>query len=314
MANELARRRMKWFHPSMTGTLPPLEPLRAFAEAARRLSFREAAAALGLTPSAVSHRVRTLERWLGQPLFVRGVREISLTRAGRDLARATEAGFARIARVAATLRPDAGRVLKVSALPLFVEAWLIPRLPRLREKHPDLRLAIETSNRVADFRTDGIDVAIRNAVHAPSGLAVRKLIDVRGVVLASKAVAARLASVGDLTAETLIHVSAREGGWRRWLAAAGAPGLTSKGNLIFDSVPASLEAAASGAGVALGLDPIWREAPVAARLIQVFPAIRPVESAYFAVHRKEDAARADLRNFVDWLVAEMLRYRRNPGR
>ncbi len=291
--------------------LPPLEPLRAFVEAARRRSFRDAAAAMGLTPSAVSHRIKSLERWIGAPLFSRGVREIALTPAGRSLLKAADEGFGRIARAAGRLRSRDPRPLKVSALPLFVEAWLVPRLDRFHAAHPAVALEIETTNRVSDFERDPVDVAIRNLTRAPSGLAAAKLMDVRGVALATPRIAARLKRPEDLAGETLIHLTARPGGWDRWLGAAGVAGLRPKASLSFDAMPAALEAAARGAGVALGLDPVVRGSAAASRLVEPFPGLRFSESAYYVVHRKADAARPEIRAFVEWLSSEARAFARD---
>jgi LysR family glycine cleavage system transcriptional activator len=309
---------MMWFHLSMTTNiasrdLPPLEPLRAFAAAARLSSFQAAARELGLTPSAVSHRIGALERWIGMPLFDRAPRLVTLNAAGRALAADVDAAFARIAMSAAALRDRSGEPLKVSALPLFVKAWLIPRLPRFTARAPHVRLQIEASNRVADVAAGEADIAIRNATSKPAGLAVRKLLDVRGVPLCTPALAARMTVPADLAAMTLIDLSARPGGWRRWLTAAGLGELEPRGMMVFDAMPDALEAAAQGQGVALGLEPIIWASEAARGLVVPFGAISVAESSYYLVHRKADAARPDLMAFANWLTGEMAQFRREAA-
>jgi LysR family glycine cleavage system transcriptional activator len=291
--------------------VPPLEPLRAFIEAGRRLSFLEAARILGLTPSAVSHRIRALEAWAGTALFIRTARQVTLTKAGRALLRDAEAAFGRLAKAGARLRAQ-DSALKISALPLFLNTFLIPRLPRFTARHPDIALQLDATNRIADFGRDDIDVAIRNATSPPTGLAVRKLLDVAGIPLCTPSLAAKLKAPSDLAGMTLIHISARAGGWQRWFKAVGAGEIKAAGDVSFDSIPASLEAAARGQGVALGLDPISRDAARALGLVAPFGSLKSSESAYYLVHRKGDATRPAIRAFSEWLAAEVATFKRGP--
>ena len=287
--------------------VPPLPALRAFAAAARRGAFRDAAADLGVTPSAVSHQVRALEAWLGAPLFVRDVRQVRLTPAGDRLGAALNAAFDDIDRAVAAVRADAAapRTLRIATLPLFANVWLAPRLERFEAAHPDLSLAIDTDARIVDLDRREADIAIRN-VHAPTpGVAVRKLLDLRGTPLCAPAVAARLHAPADLARETWIALSVGRAGWPDWLAAAGVAGLAPKRTLTFDNLPSALEAAANGRGVILGLLPLVWDAPAAASLVAPF-AIAPVEAgAYYLAFRKADRADAAVRAFADWVSAEM---------
>ena len=69
--------------------LPPLIELRAFDAVARHLSFKKAAAELGVTPTAISHQIRLLEHYCGRSLFRRRPRPISLARDNQDETPAT---------------------------------------------------------------------------------------------------------------------------------------------------------------------------------------------------------------------------------
>ncbi len=293
--------------------LPPLTALRAFQVAGRHGSFQEAARELGVTPSAVSHQIRRLEEWLGVALFSRGARRVELTKSGKALLRETERAFGRIAVAAGRLRTRNGvKTLRVSALPLFTSAWLIPRLERFQARFPDIVLDIETANRVADLARDGVDVAIRNMRTPTPGLVSRKLLDVRGVpVCASKLLKGPvpLKTPADLARHTLIHVTARPEAWATWLAAAGLAGLKAKRDLSFDTIPATLDAAARGHGVALGMHPLIWEAPVAASLVVPFAPAIAGDSSYYVVHRKADRGRPDVKAFVEWLIKEMAAFR-----
>lgn len=293
--------------------LPPLTALRAFQAAGQRGSFQEAARELGVTPSAISHQIRGLEEWLGVTLFTRSARRVDLTKEGKSFLREVERAFGRIVNAAMRLQTRVGaKRLKVSALPLFTSAWLIPRLESFEERYPDIVLDIETTNRVADLARDGVDVAIRNLRSPTPGLVSRKLLDVRGVpVCAAKLLkgAAPLRTPADLARHTLIHVTARPEAWSTWLKGAGVGGLKSKRDLSFDTIPSALDAAARGHGVALGMHPLVWESPIATSLVVPFSPAIAGDSSYYVVHRKADGRRAEVKAFVEWLLKEMAAFR-----
>lgn len=286
--------------------LPPLSSLRAFEAAARLGSFRDAGAELGVTPSAISHQISILEQWVGAPLFTRLVRAVQLTEAGRRLSGDVGAAFERLEAALTRARSGARDArLKLSTLPLFTSVWLTPRLSRFHALHPELSIEIDTSNRLADFAMDDVDVAIRN-IYAPTpGLSARKLLDLHAAPMCAPPLARTLRSPDDLAHVTLIHISARKAGWAEWLGAAGCKGLKPKANLSFDTIPAALEAAAQERGVLLGLMPLVWDSPAARELVTPFKG--PILSAgsYFAVYRREDRDRVVVRAFVDWIVKEM---------
>src|SRR5438552_7071057 len=121
--------------------LPPLVELRAFDAAARHLSFTEAAAELGVTPTAISHQMRLLEDYCGRALFRRRPRPLSLTEAGKRLfpsIRRGLEGFA--AAIAAVKQNDNQQPLRVTTTNAFASRWLVPRLPLWHKLHPDALL------------------------------------------------------------------------------------------------------------------------------------------------------------------------------
>lgn len=289
---------------------PAFSTLRAFAAAARHESVRQAADELGVTPSAVSHQIRTLEDWVGAALFVRGQRRVRLTPLGRTLFRRVNAGFEAIARAVAKARSgtrDAS--LRVSALPLFTSVWLIPRLERFHrvceKAGTEISIDIDTTSSLADFDRGEVDVAVRNLLQPAANLISRKLLDLNAVPLCAASVAQRLSRPDDLAAATLIHLSARPEGWQRWLDACGLSHIKARRNLSFDTVPAALDAAAAGRGVILGLDPLVWDAPVAARLVIPFRTRRVSAGAYFVVYRTGDRSRRAVALFTNWLLGEM---------
>src|SRR5256885_9468489 len=136
--------------------LPPLASLRLFEAAARHESFRKAAEELGLTASAVSHGIDSLEKWLGIELFRRRPRGVTLTPAGRHLLPYVSEGLSMIALGAQRLPGrQTERRVGLSGAPGFAPPFLVLRLPPFRPPHPRLRRSIEPSHPPAPFSLEG---------------------------------------------------------------------------------------------------------------------------------------------------------------
>jgi LysR family glycine cleavage system transcriptional activator len=289
---------------------PALTTLHAFVVAARHESIRHAADELGITASAVSHQIRKLEDWIGAAVFMRAPRQIRLTPLGKRLYRQMSGGFDSIETAIVSAREGTiDTVLRVSALPLFTSAWLIPRLERFDAVCAKARLKIsieiDTSSALTDFDTSRVDVAIRNLMCPDAKLVSRKLVDLSAVPLCAPRVARSLAKPEDLEGVTLIHISGRADGWRRWLKASGLKPIEPRANLTFDTIPAALEAALAGRGVMLGLDPVIWDVPAVTRLVIPFKVKRISAGSYFVVYRHSDRMRRAVTMFADWLVDEV---------
>ena len=287
---------------------PPWSSLIAFRVAARRKSFRDAALELRVTPSAISHQIKRLETAVGGPLFERRVRQVQLTVLGKSLAEGLERGFDEIS--AALTRVRAGSqltMLRIAALPLFANGWLTRRLPSFEKRHPELSIAIDTSANIADLLLGEADVAVRN-LHAPTpGVWSQKLLDIRAVPLCTPEVAASIASIDDLSRQTLIGLSVGRLGWTDWFASVGAEQPVNSRKLLFDSMTAAIDAAAEGRGVLLALTPLVSEMPAAQGLVVPLSFSPKEAGSYFVVCRKEDRENLVIGDFIDWLCLAMQR-------
>ena len=166
--------------------LPPLTELRAFEAAARQLSFKHAAAELGVTPTAVSHQIKLLERYCGQQLFRRRPRPLALTPAGQLLFPAVRAGFEIFAEALAKVHVGTTRgMLRVTTTNAFATRWLVPRLPGWRARHPRLKLDIVGTDAVLDLGSGEADIAIRYARKPPPGFVSVELVRDSFYVVAS---------------------------------------------------------------------------------------------------------------------------------
>lgn len=156
--------------------LPPLASLRAFEAAARHLSFKAAAAELGVTPTAISHQIRLLEETCGRPLFQRRPRPLRLTRVGERLFPVLRNGLDAFASAIASVNEGPGQgPLRVTSPNAFAGRWLVPRLPLWREAHPEIPLDVIGTDAVLDLRAGDADVAIRYAYAMPTDLPAQEI-------------------------------------------------------------------------------------------------------------------------------------------
>jgi len=154
----------------MRRRLPPLSTLPSFEAAARLLSFSRAADEFGVTHGAISRAVRNLEGQLGVQLMVRATRSVRLTPAGISFAAEIADVLEQLATATSAATGKLSSIVNVSTIDSFAARWLMPRLARFRQVHRDIDVRVSMSERLADFVTDGIDLAIRCGGGRYSGL------------------------------------------------------------------------------------------------------------------------------------------------
>src|SRR6185295_873404 len=161
---------------TMLRRLPPLNALKTFEAAARSESFTRAAEELSVTQAAVSQQIKALERTLGLKLFIRERQRLAMTEAGRDYLVVVRDALDRIAIGTDRLveRQSSG-VLTVSASPDFAAKWLVHRLGRFAEAHPDIDLRVSATMHHVDFAREEVDLAIRHGDGNWPGLNVVRL-------------------------------------------------------------------------------------------------------------------------------------------
>ncbi|HEY3908483.1 MAG TPA: LysR substrate-binding domain-containing protein [Stellaceae bacterium] len=271
--------------------LPSLRAVEIFVAAGRALSFTAAAQAVNLTPSAVSRRIRDLERELGTPLFRRFNRRVELTRAGARFLDAAGQAIDLIEYETATLRPQRdGRTLRLSALQSLASTWLLPRLAVLQRRRPDVEVQIETSAELADLIRGPFDAAIRFGEGNWPGLSAERLFETHAFAVAAPAhwPCGASASPAALDRATLLGVVHIPDLWPQYLAGLGMAGYRPRRVQTFDNVHVMHEAAANGLGLALTVRELVGEQLVAGRLEPAFsnPPV-PLRQGYYLVCRKD---------------------------
>jgi LysR family glycine cleavage system transcriptional activator len=160
----------------MYPNLPSLNSLKVFDAAARLGSFKKAAEELFITPTAVSHQIKSLEETLGSQLFERKTRAIRLTEEGRLLAETTSRVFQQLAAAIGEIA-NSNRVISVSTTSSFAALWLVPHLERFYQKHSGIEISISTGEQIDDIERDRhIDIAIRYGEFDPKAKNTTKLI------------------------------------------------------------------------------------------------------------------------------------------
>src|SRR4051812_40058929 len=141
---------------------PPLHALQGFVAAARSGNLSRAADTLHLTVSALSHQIRGLEERLGQRLFDRNARGVTLTADGRQLFERVSLHFDALELALQPYRVRRDDVLTISLMPSFAASWLVPRLPRFLSAHPQLEISLQSTTALVDFDRDAtIDAGLR---------------------------------------------------------------------------------------------------------------------------------------------------------
>jgi LysR family glycine cleavage system transcriptional activator len=298
--------------------LPPLGTLRAFEAAARRMSFREAATELGVTPTAISHQIRLLEDICGQSLFRRRPRPLVLTGAGERLFPVVRNGLDAFATAIASASGDVGqRPLRVTSPNAFASRWLVPRLPKWREKHPTIPLEIIGTDAVLDLRAGGADVAIRYARRMPPDLAAQEIFrdafyPVCSPELLAKS-AQRIERAADLLQYPLIHFDwmnrDREAPtWPRWLATArlvdpNIPDTNKEWDLSFREELHAIDAVAAGQGIAICSDVVVSRELKSGTLVKAHNLPLPGYGFYLA-YVPSHPRQPNIEAFTAWMRSE----------
>jgi LysR family transcriptional regulator, glycine cleavage system transcriptional activator len=295
-----------------------LASLRFFEAAARFLSFRRAAAELSVTQGAVSHQIKYLELSLGCKLFYRLPKQIQLTEEGkrlyevvyrslRDLDHAADA-------VAAALRSTI--TVRLRAGPSFALRWLVPRLGRLRARHPKIKLHVIGAYGYFDPVHRDFDVAVEFLQGSLPALKTEVLLDEYLVPICSPEYFAQcggLRSPADLVHCTLLHdgdawlSSSEDAEWRYWFDAVGATEFDSSHGQFFTLANMAIEAALAHQGVAMGRLSLIEDLLASGRLVTPFSERIKSPTRYCLVYPPELADRPGVRNVIDWLREEAQR-------
>ncbi len=290
----------------------PFSALRAFEAVVRHSGFSAAATELGVSQSAVSQHVRTLEEWLGRDLLVRGARQSRPTREGEQLAAAITEGLGRISDVCRQLRDKSrnDRTIVISCLPGFAFTWLFPRLMRFDLAHPDLSISIATDTGQHPFSGADADIGIRYGLGNYPGFQVDLLMAEQVFPVCAPSLAPSLKTVDDLAGHTLLvdehqHFGASSPTWEYWARQCGLTLPTSPRTRRLGQSNLVIQAAIEGLGVALGREPLVIDMLCDGRLVRPFAEHTQSPLSYWLVRAPETEDSEKVTEFLNWIHAEV---------
>ena len=290
----------------MPTRLPPLKALRAFEAAGRTLNFRLAADEIGVTQGAVAQQVRGLEAALNAKLFERLPRGLALTEEGRKYLAPVQSAFQLIADATDDLLPRQA-VLTISVTPSFANRWLVPRLGRFTGSHPELDVRVVASKDVANFQSDGVDIAVRlgRPPFGP-GLTAELLYPYECYAVCSPALQAGAHPIRkpeDIVQHTLLHDT--HGLWPLYLEkACGGKAMAIRRALKFSQTSLAIDAALAGQGVALASHHMVEDDLAAGRLCRPLDITIKSTFGFYIVAPRTPRNAEHVRLMRDWLISQ----------
>jgi LysR family glycine cleavage system transcriptional activator len=305
--------------------LPPLSELRAFEAAARHMSFKSAADELGVTPTAISHQIRLLEEYCGQPLFRRRPRPLALTESGSKLFSVVREGLDSFSIAISGVREGAEqRPLKVTATNAFAGRWLVPRLPDWSKAYPNRALEVIGTDDVLDLWGGEADVSIRYASRAPTELVVHELFRDRFYPICSPALLSDgmpILRPADILRHKLIHCvwpswNAEAPTWRKWSLMARSldpdlPEIGEIGDMNFREELHAIEAVIAGQGISILSDVVVARELESGVLIKALDLAIP-GLGFYLVHIPGHPRQSTIDAFLSW-INSLVRKRFDPA-
>ncbi len=284
-----------------------LRGLRTFCIVAQRGSFRRAAEDLFLTPSAISHQIKSLESELDIKLFDRSARELQLTEAGSTLLRESSPLIRQIDQVASRFQARYGqRQLRVTVQPFFATELLVPRLSSFISENSEIAINIDTEDQSAEKHPTRADVSIRLFRRTPKDLDVDELFWLSLVPACSPALAKRLPDNEQAFMQELpllVH-SKRPNAWRDWASSIGVANVDLSNAIRLETMISVARAAEQGLGVALVPLPLSESWFRSGKLVRLSEHELKTDDRYLMVGRKEDGQRTEVRAFRRWILQE----------
>jgi len=296
-------------HPSRR--IPAVTNLVVFELCARHLCFTQAGQALGLSQGAVSRQVSELEEFLGQPLFLRGPRKLSLLPAGERYAELIRPHLLGLEQAAAELRlqhAQASQVL-VSASISFCSKWLVPRLPDLFQTHPNMIINLNPEMGFGDSNSNTVDVMITQRETPPASADASELL----LPMYGSAFCAPQLMRGCDTLELeglmrlpLLYQIEAPNAWQDYVSDAGHPEIAVPAGIANRSFIVNIEFALAGLGVALLPEYLVEEELSRGRLVRAHAHRFDTERAYYLICNEARRNRPQVVTFCEWVAAQAL--------
>jgi len=289
----------------MARRLPPLNSLKSFEAAGRRLSFTRAAQELNVTQAAVSHQIKVIEEYLGVTLFVRTPRKLVLTEQGKTLLPDVIEAFDKVSNAIGAIKQEpSSKMISVRLAPSFAAKWLSPRLKFFWLQYPEIDLCLYHAHPAVDFDREEIDIAVTYGKGDWPGVVVDPILSLDFFPVCTPAFMSNdkpLSDIDNLRYYSLLHDANYEC-WADWLKLANIDGINAIKGTIIDDTNVLIQAAVDGQGVALGSTTFVQDLLDSGKLIKPFDITLENEFAYYIVCPEAHLKNPSVQAFKNWLL------------
>ncbi|CDN53057.1 DNA-binding transcriptional activator GcvA [Neorhizobium galegae bv. officinalis bv. officinalis str. HAMBI 1141] len=282
-----------------------LNGLRALEAVGRLGSLQAAADELGVSVGAVSQQVIKAEAQLGQPVFQRLPKGMMPVDAARPMLARLSEGFHALSEAVAIGRRQDDALLTISVAPVFAARFLVHRLDRFSSLHPEIRLRMDATTRLADLGVDDIDLGIRVGPGTWPGVDAELLIEQTVFPVCSPALAEKLKEPKDILKLPAIIDGPSMFSWEIWLNEAGLSGAGMATRHVFNDASLCLDATIAGQGVMLAWHTLATYALEQGRLVEPFAIRAHTGMGHYLVTRAGARIPAKVRAFREWLKTEL---------
>ncbi|WP_350334365.1 LysR substrate-binding domain-containing protein [Coralliovum pocilloporae] len=290
----------------MGRSLPPFAALRAFEAAARHCSFKRAAVELSLSPSAISHQIKSLEDYLGVCLFIRNQNKLALTDMARNYLEPVSQALNLLEEATSRIedrRDEAS--LSINLFPSFAEIWLIPRLAEYRRQNPDVSVKLITTYEPIPFAGSEVDLAITYTEDPDPQHPSALLFEEEIVPVCSPDYLADFGPVetpADLAKHTMIICTNHPGEWDRWLAVHQVPESRPQNHVDVEGRSLAMRAAQDSLGIAIGRTPYADDALQSGALVKPFDSPVKTGRKYYLTWPERKAKFRNVKSFRSWVM------------
>jgi len=288
--------------------LPSLKSIQAFEAAGRTGSFQTAARELNVTPSAVSHQIKSLEIFLGIRLFERRTRKTQLTLVGAAYLETISIAFMQMeVATRRVMERDGIGELKLAVAPAFLDRWLLPRFNDFTDRHPNIEIDIQSSVGVIDFNSSEIDMA----VYFGDG----QWLDVTSTHLRQSSIVPvcspllleteRVMEPADFLKFRLLQVKKRPEEWPNWFELTQTNYHPSQGAISFSSGMNTARAATKGLGIALCDPSLISDELESGELMIPIEFMMRLPKSFYLVSQKNRPLNLAMKTFQEWIIEKM---------
>lgn len=282
-----------------------LNGLRALEAVGRLGSLQAAADELGVSVGAVSQQVIKAEAQLGRLLFERTPKGMLGTEAGAPVLAALNEGFVRLSEAVALAQRKDECILTISVAPVLAARWLVCRLDRFMERHPEINLRLDATTKLVNLAASDIDVAIRVGKGHWPGVKAEHLLEQVVFPVCSPEMAAKLKEPADILKLPAVIDAHAMFTWDVWMQAAGLSGAPPAVRHVFNDASLCLDSAIAGQGVMLAWQTLAGFSLQEGRLVAPFGIRANTGDGYYFVTAEGSREPKKVRDFKAWIREEM---------